>query len=301
MEAGATTLQGRCILIATGAAPVSLGIAGEELLTTSDRFLELERLPRRIALVGGGYIAAEFAHIAARAGAKVTILQQGERILPQFDGDLVRLLQSKSSALGIEIRIGAKVEAIEKGAHGLRAVIGATGDRAAVTADLIVHAAGRRPDVEPLDLAAGGVEHQGHRLGLNDFLQSTSNPAVYAAGDAASRGPPLTPVAGYDGGVSGLLPRIHESSIFELAHPGRGRCGINMVPAEDVPHRKAARQQVIGDDPPVAPPPDGLRTHDGAAVLAGKTAKLRESGAERLRRGIVGIRAEGGVLPVAVR
>lgn len=201
VEVGATTLEGRCILIAAGAAPVSLGIPGEELLTRSDRFLELERLPRRIALVGGGYIAAEFSHIAARAGAQVTILQQGERILPQFDCDLVRLLEAKSTGLGIDIRVGAKVEAIEKGAGGLRVVIVSEGNRSAVTADLVVHAAGRAPDIGPLDLTAGGVEHQGHRLALNEFLQSTSNPAVYAAGDAAGRGPPLTPVAGYDGGV----------------------------------------------------------------------------------------------------
>lgn len=201
VQVDGATLEGRYILIATGAAPVSLGIAGEEFLTTSDRFLALERLPRRIAFVGGGYIAAELAHIAARAGAQVTILQQGERMLPQFAGELVRLLEAKSSALGIEIRARAKVEAIEKGPDGLRAVIASARDGPPITADLIVHAAGRAPDIEALDLAAGEVAHQGHRLALNDFLQSTSNAAVYAAGDAAGRGPPLTPVAGYEGGI----------------------------------------------------------------------------------------------------
>src|SRR6266853_1595802 len=70
-------LEGRHFLITAGAQPVKLGIPGEEHLATSEDFLNLERLPQRIVLVGGGYIAAEFSHIAARAGAKVTILQRG--------------------------------------------------------------------------------------------------------------------------------------------------------------------------------------------------------------------------------
>jgi len=69
-------------------------------------------------------------------------------------------------------------------------------------ADLVVHAAGRAPDLASLDLEAGGIELEGQRLKLNGFLQSTSNPAVYAAGDSAAAGPPLTPIAEYDGGIA---------------------------------------------------------------------------------------------------
>jgi glutathione reductase (NADPH) len=82
------SLQGRHILIASGARPAALGFAGAEHLTPSDAFMELERLPRRIVMVGGGYIAAEISHIAARAGAMVTVLQRGERMLPDFDPTL---------------------------------------------------------------------------------------------------------------------------------------------------------------------------------------------------------------------
>ena len=74
VEVDGTVLTGGHILIATGARPVPLGIPGEEHVATSEQFLELEKLPRRIVLIGGGYIAAEFSHIAARAGAQVTIL-----------------------------------------------------------------------------------------------------------------------------------------------------------------------------------------------------------------------------------
>src|SRR3546814_18556484 len=73
-----------------------LGIAGEEHLATSDDFLDLETLPRRIVLVGGGYIAFEFAHIVRRAGAEVVVLEQGSRFLSPFDQDLVGWLVGKS-------------------------------------------------------------------------------------------------------------------------------------------------------------------------------------------------------------
>ena len=91
------SLQGRHILIASGARPAALGFAGAEHLTPSDAFTELERLPRRIVMVGGGYIAAEISHIAARAGAKVTVLQRGERMLPNFDPRPCRLADGEIS------------------------------------------------------------------------------------------------------------------------------------------------------------------------------------------------------------
>lgn len=201
VEVDGEVLEARFILIATGAVPMRLGIPGAEYLTTSTDFLEVEALPRRIVLVGGGYIAAEFSHIAARAGAEVTVLEQMDRVLPQFDPDLVGWLMEKSASLGIDLRLGTRVTAIAKAGAGFR-VGTASGDATAnLEADLVVHAAGRVPDFDELDLDAGGIEHDTHRLKLNEFLQSASNPAVYAAGDAASSGPPLTPVASHDARV----------------------------------------------------------------------------------------------------
>lgn len=195
------TLEGRFVLIATGAEPVKLGIPGEEHLVTSTQFLELEELPERIVFVGGGYIAAEFSHIAARAGARVTVLQRGERMLKPFDADVVGWLTEKSREIGIDVRRRTGVERIEKTSSGF--VVHALADEKpeSVPADLVVHAAGRVPDLDSLDLRAAGVETMEGRLKLNDYLQSVSNPAVYAAGDAAAKGPPLTPVSAHDGRV----------------------------------------------------------------------------------------------------
>lgn len=202
IEVSDDVLEAQFVLIAAGAVPMRLGIAGEEHLITSTDFLELEELPRCIVFVGGGYIAAEFSHVAIRAGAKVTVLEQSDRVLSQFDPDLVALLQKKSASLGIDLRLGTRVDAIEKTEMGFRVTVGSNGAASTLDADLVVHAAGRVPDLDPLNLEAAGIAQEKGRLKLNAFLQSISNPAVYAAGDAASSGPPLTPVASHDAKIA---------------------------------------------------------------------------------------------------
>jgi glutathione reductase (NADPH) len=201
LDAGSERLEARRILIAAGAEPVTLGIEGEQHLITHEDFLALETLPRRIAMVGGGYIAAEFSNIAAVAGAEVTILQRGARMLNPFEPELVGWLMEAFETHGIHVRAQTNVERIEKAGAGYRVSASTNGKSATVEADLVVHAAGRAPALEELDLEAAGVKTSEGRLCLNEYLQSTSNDAVYAAGDAAQAGPPLTPVAGHDAEV----------------------------------------------------------------------------------------------------
>ena len=200
IDVGGTALEAQHILIATGAAPARLGIPGEEHLVTNEEFLALEALPKRIVMVGGGYIAAEFSHIAARAGAQVAVLQRGERMLTHFDPDLVGWLES-FEAVGIEVHTGTTVEAIENTGAGYRVTARTGGGTVTIDADLVVHAAGRVPNLGGLDLDRAGVAAENGRLELNAYLQSVSNPAVYAAGDAAGSGPPLTPVSSHDAKV----------------------------------------------------------------------------------------------------
>lgn len=193
----------RHALIATGASPVALDIPGEEFVSTSDDFLELASLPNRIVLIGGGYIAGEYSHLAARAGAQVTIVQRGERLLSHFDRDLVGWLMPAFDALGITVHTQVRVTGVSRdGAEVLVSARSSSGEELSLAADLVVHAAGRAPNLSALDLEAGGVAvHQG-RLSLTEGLQSTSNPRVYAAGDAAGCGPPLTPVSSHDAKIA---------------------------------------------------------------------------------------------------
>lgn len=194
-------LRGRHILIATGAEPVRLGIPGEEHLIDNEAFLAMPSLPRRIVLVGGGYIAAEFSQIAARSGAHVTILQRGPRMLPQFEPELVGWLMESFDALGIEVRTNTVVTGIEVRGDGFVVLGQSNGEAVSVAADLVVHAAGRVPALQRLNLAAANIATEGGRIKLNEYLQSASNPSVYAAGDAARTGPPLTPVSSHDAKV----------------------------------------------------------------------------------------------------
>ena len=201
IEVAGQTIQARHVLIATGARPVALTFPGAEHLITSDNFPELPKLPARIVMVGGGYSAAEFSHIAARAGAKVTVLQRAERMLTQFDPDLVGCLMEKFSEIGVEVRTGTAVEGVEQVGSGFRVRARTGSQEVEVETDLVVHAAGRVPDLDAFNLSAAGIAVENGYLVLNEFLQSVSNPAVYAAGDAAAKGPPLTPVSSHDGKV----------------------------------------------------------------------------------------------------
>jgi len=189
------------VLIAAGAIPQPLGIPGAEHVTTSDGFLDLDALPARIVFIGGGYISFEFAHVAAQAGARVTILHRGSRPLEAFDADLVAQLVARTRELGITVELGAEVRRVERTAHGLAVVASIGGTERRFETDLAVHGAGRIPDLADLDLRAAGVETARRGVVVNEYLQSVSNPAVYAAGDAAASGPPLTPVADHQSAV----------------------------------------------------------------------------------------------------
>jgi glutathione reductase (NADPH) len=193
-------LEGRYVVVAAGQKPADLKIPGAEHLTTSEQFLELDELPKRILFVGGGYIAFEFAHVAVRAGAQVTIAHRGARPLPRFDPDLVDQLVKSSRELGVDVQLGAEVISVEKNSGRLVIRASASGQQRLFEADMEVHAAGRVPEIDDLNLDVAGVEWDQRGVRVNEFLQSVSNPAVYAAGDAAaSGGPRLTPVATYEG------------------------------------------------------------------------------------------------------
>lgn len=202
VRVGNDVLEGKHIVVASGAWPAKLNIPGEEYLTRSDQFLELGELPKRIVFVGGGYIAFEFSHVVARAGSKVTIVHQGERPLERFDPDLVARLVERTRALGVDIRTNTKVVTLERSPGKLKVVASVDSKTETFEAELAVHAAGRMPELVDLNLTAANVKFSRHGVAVNEYLQSVSNPAVYAAGDAAnSDGMPNTPRAQYEGGL----------------------------------------------------------------------------------------------------
>lgn len=197
LKLGDEILSAKSIVIATGSKPRDLGIPGAELAATSTDFLELENLPERIVFIGGGYISFEFAHIAARAGAQVTIVHRGSHPLDTFDPDLVNDLILASEEAGIEIRLNTEVTTLEKDVNMLRV---RTASGQTIETNYVIHGAGRVPEIDHLHLEKGTIEYNQRGILVNEYLQSVSNLAVYAAGDAAATdGMPLTPVAVSEG------------------------------------------------------------------------------------------------------
>jgi glutathione reductase (NADPH) len=225
---GDDRLTGRRVLIAAGAMPAPLGFPGAERLATSEDFLNLDRMPPRIVFVGGGYISFEFAHVAARAGADVTILHRGARPLEGFDPDLVDLLLRRTRELGIRVELNVDVTDIDPRADGVTVRGRQRGEERRFEADLAVHGAGRIPELDDLDLDAAGVKREKRGVTVNEFLQSVSNPAVYAGGDAAASGPPLTPKADHDAGV--LVTNLLEGNRRAVNYEGLASAVFTIPP-----------------------------------------------------------------------
>ncbi|MBT7121567.1 MAG: NAD(P)/FAD-dependent oxidoreductase, partial [Clostridia bacterium] len=211
-------LSAKYIMIASGSRPMPLGIDGEEFITYSNDFLDLEELPEQILFVGGGFISFEFAHVCARSGSKVHIMERGSRPLKNFDADMVEVLTQKTRDIGIELYLQTQVVSIEpRGDKFLVKGIG-NGEQVTCECDLVVHGAGRIPALYNMELNKGNVEQSKHGVVVNEFLQSVSNPKVYSAGDAAATdGLPLTPIAGMEAAIvaSNLLNGNHATASYK--------------------------------------------------------------------------------------
>lgn len=190
------------IVVATGAKPLELEIPGEELVTRSDEFMELDTLPDQILFIGGGYISMEFAHVVARCNKTVTVADHHDRVLQGFDPDLVQMLQEHSKERGIALRLGAKVVSVERGHGGKLRVSLNEGEP--IDCDLVIHGAGRVPNINDLQLDAANVEYNSDGIIVDDFMRSTTNSTVFAAGDCAAGGAEkLTPAANEEARITG--------------------------------------------------------------------------------------------------
>jgi len=181
-------------VIATGACPIDLTFPGNELALSSDDFLELPELPSSMIFIGGGFISMEYAHIASRFGVKTQVLQRGPLPLKAFDPDLVeKLVEVGKEHAGIDVKTNRVVVSIEKMNSGkLKCVVknSMTKEEESYTVDSIVHGAGRRPNIDRLNLSAAGIEYTSRGISVNEYLQSTSSPHIFSAGDCANTGAP---------------------------------------------------------------------------------------------------------------
>ncbi|MDD9966240.1 MAG: NAD(P)/FAD-dependent oxidoreductase, partial [Myxococcales bacterium] len=196
-------LRAAHIVIATGSRPRPLAIPGAEYLTTSEDVLGDPVFPDEVIFIGGGVIALEFAHVLQRVGSRVRILEAMPRLLPRQDAEAVGELQAETGRIGVAIETDVKVVRIEPSEGRLRVHYEVGGKAYSRLADRVVNGTGRIANVGDLDLEAAGIEHDGVRVLVDEYLRSTSQPHIWVAGDALAHTAQLSPLATYEGAIVG--------------------------------------------------------------------------------------------------
>lgn len=232
------TWRAERILIATGGTPYVPHFRGREHVITSNEVFDLDPLPARLVVVGGGYIACEFASIFHGLGVQVTQLYRGEQILRGFDDEVRHFLADQLRAKGLDLRLQTGVVAVQREDDGLHVLL-EDGNR--VVADGVLYATGRVPNVAGLGLEEVGVAQgaQGAII-VNEHFQ-TNVPSIYAVGDVVARAQ-LTPVALAEAmavvdhlyGAAGAAPRqarydLIPTAVFTL--PSVGAVGLTEAQA----------------------------------------------------------------------
>lgn len=218
LEIGNEKVKANKIVIASGSKPRVLEFEGGHYAKTSTDFLNLEELPKSLLFIGGGYIAFEFAHIAARFGTEVTIVHRGNNPLENFEQDIVKHLVDATKEIGIKLILNTDVTGIEKVDNHFQ-VKGKCGEEIKYfEAKAVFNSAGRPPAIFDLNLDKANIAFTKKGVTVDKFLQSTSNPHIYAAGDAAdSAGLPLTPVAVLEGHT--IASNIIKGNHKEISYP----------------------------------------------------------------------------------
>jgi glutathione reductase (NADPH) len=232
-------LSARHILVATGGRPLVPEVPGHEHLLTSNEMFDLDPFPARLLVVGGGYIACEFASIFNGLGSRVTQLYRGPQVLRGFDDDVRRFLGAELVKKGVDLRLNAGLSSIERRADGLHVGLR---DGGSLVVDAVLCATGRVPNVEHLGLASAGVAQGPDGAVLVDQSYRTNVPSIYAVGDVTSR-VQLTPVALAEamvvvdqlfGPVAGRAPRALSYDLIPTAvftHPSVGTVGMTEAEA----------------------------------------------------------------------
>lgn len=235
----AVQLHARHRLIATGGRPARLDLPGFALGAVSDDVFGLTALPRRIAIVGGGYIAVEMAGLLHGLGAEVSVLVRGDLVLGHFDSELSEVLTESMRTQGITVHARTEVLALERTGDGTLCIQASNGQR--LRADWLLWALGRTPNSDGIGLETLGVatDQRGHVV--IDAGQATSVPGVYAVGDVGTQ-PALTPVAIAAGRRlaerlfgDGSAPPLDESLVptVVFAQPPVGTCGLTEAQARE--------------------------------------------------------------------
>jgi dihydrolipoamide dehydrogenase len=236
---GKDEINAKDILLATGSVPAWIPIQGVEHTIDSTAILELNRIPRRLVVIGGGVVGMEFASLFSELGSEVTVLEMLPRILPMIESDISNLYRRHLEKLGGKVHTEAKVEAVTKDGKAFRVRFGVGGEGAEAPADVVLLAAGRTPYTEGLGLEAAGVELDGRRVKVDDHLR-TSADGVWAAGDVIG-GIMLAHVGSYEGvcvveniaGHADRVPDYHAAPNCIYTDPEIANVGLGEAEAKE--------------------------------------------------------------------
>ncbi|HSP77494.1 MAG TPA: FAD-dependent oxidoreductase, partial [Myxococcaceae bacterium] len=214
------------ILVATGSRPFLPELPGIEHAITSDGALQLPELPRRVAIVGGGYIGVEFAGIFNALGSKVSVVIRGDTVLRGFDDDIRSTLTQELRKKGIDVRCETFVRDIEKRPDGTLSLLTKAGDTLEV--DTVLYATGRVPNTKGLGLEEVGVKLDARGAVVVDEWSRTAVESIYAVGDVTDR-INLTPVAINEGRA--LVETLYNDNPIKMDHSGVASAVFSQPPA----------------------------------------------------------------------
>ncbi|AEV20772.1 MULTISPECIES: mercury(II) reductase [Geobacillus] len=203
IEVNGQTLSAKRFLIATGASPAVPDIPGlhDVDYLTSTTLLELEKVPKRLAVIGAGYIGMELGQLFHHLGSEVTLMQRSSRLLKEYDPEISEAMTRALTEQGIRVITGASFERVEQDGNTKKVYVNVDGRTRVIEADELLVAAGRTPNTAALNLPAAGVEVGARGEILIDEYTRTTNPSIYAAGDV-TLGPQFVYVAAYQGAVA---------------------------------------------------------------------------------------------------
>jgi len=202
VEVNGEKLSAKRFLIATGASPSLPPISGLEEVEylTSTTLLEIKKVPKRLTVIGSGYIGMELGQLFHNLGSEVTLMQRSERLLKEYDPEISESVEKALIEQGISLVKGATFERVVQSEEIKKVYVTVNGSKEVIESDQLLVATGRKPNTDSLNLSAAGVETgKNNEILINDFGQ-TSNEKIYAAGDV-TLGPQFVYVAAYEGGI----------------------------------------------------------------------------------------------------
>ncbi|WP_431132906.1 dihydrolipoyl dehydrogenase family protein [Psychroserpens mesophilus] len=224
------TISADYFVIASGLVVRPLKMKGFELLQNSDDILNLKKIPKSAIFIGSGYVGMEFCYMLSTLGCKVTMIEKTHKALSQFDSYLVEKLVENLRKNGVDFIFEADPLSVEKLRKNYRVIYKRKGKTTSLKSRVVYNASGRVPAIELLELENADVMFDDSGVLVNDFMQSKSNPKVYACGDVSSKSLPLTPLSGLQGHIAG----------YNIVHGNKKEFQNQLVPSVVFTHPNLA-------------------------------------------------------------